>query len=121
MSTMNPANMTELRDFVEKVRERTTAFEQGDTDAINARETEIGNFYRRLRARGRAAQELLLSLLDDPDLNVRGEAANYVLDFQPDRALPVLEEIAAIPQGRFAGSCAETSLDLWKSGEYKIA
>ncbi len=114
-------SMTEIRNFVKKVNERTDAFEIGDSDTANVLEKEIGNIYRRLRLRGKAAQESLLSLLEDPNPNVRGAAATYVLDFEPNRALPVLEEIAAFPQGRFASIRAELTLDVWRTGDYKIA
>jgi len=114
-------SMTEIRNFVKKVNERTDAFEIGDSDTANVLEKEIGNIYRRLRLRGKAAQESLLSLLEDPNPNVRGAAATYVLDFELNRALPVLEEIAAFPQGRFASIRAELTLDVWRTGDYKIA
>ncbi len=122
MRTSEPTG-SELQDFVEKVKQRANEIESGesdDADIANALEKEIGSIYRRLRTRGRAAQQSLYSLLDDPDPNVRGAAATYVLDFEPDRALPVLEEVAAIPRGGFAGTRAELTLDVWKSGKYKI-
>ncbi len=114
-------NVTGIQTFVEKVRQRTDALEQGDSDTANALEDDIEKAYLNIRARGRSGQEWLLPLLEDLDLNVRAAAAAYVLDFEPDRALPVLEEIAAIPQGRFAGTDAELTLDVWRSGKYKIA
>ena len=112
---------TEIRYFIEKIKQRTAALEQGDAETGNAIEKEIGVIYRDLRSRGRAEQEALFPLLDDADPNVRETAATYVLDFEPARALPVLESLANIPKGRFARSRASLTLNVWRSGDYRIA
>ena len=80
-----------IQEFVEKSKQRTKFSDEGDPDSANALEKDMGNIYRSLRAAGRVQQETLLPLLEHPDASVRAEAAKFVLDFDPAKALPCLK------------------------------
>ena len=110
-----------IQEFIEKAKQQRRFLDEGDADAANTLEEEIGDIYRRLRAAGRAEQEALLPLLEDVDASVRAEAAQFVLDFEPARALPVLEALAATPKGSTPRMNAIATLQVWRDGTYRIA
>jgi hypothetical protein len=56
---------------------------------------ELAGIYRELREHGSAALEQMLPLLQDQDASVRGWAAAHALQFAPQQATAVLEELAA--------------------------
>ena len=122
MSTLKSTTTeAKIQEFVEKAKQQTRLLYEGDADSANVLEKELGDIYRSLRAAGRAAQEALLPLLEHADASVRAEAAQFVLDFDPDKALPVLESIAAIPKGGIPGTNAADTLLVWRDGTYRIA
>ena len=79
--------------------------------------------YDRLRAvvlelRARRQERALECLLADSRLGVRGWAAVQVLAIAPDRALPVLEEIASGPS-TLEQLSAEMVLKQWYRGTFR--
>ena len=68
-----------------------------------------------LRDRGIEGENGLLTLLRHERLEVRGWAAAHALDFASDRALPVLEEIAAGPAS-LEEFTAKNVLQQWRNG-----
>ena len=63
--------------------------------ASNAAATRMGAVYCELRRRGRDAQESLVALLNHPNDDVRGWAQAHVVDFAPERVVPMLEDQVA--------------------------
>ncbi len=110
-----------IQEFIEKAKQQTRLLDEGDADSANMLEKDMGNIYRGLRAAGRAEQEALLPLLEHADASVRAEAAQFVLDFEPARALPVLEALAAVPRGGTPRMNAHATLLVWRDGSYRIA
>ncbi|WP_428665989.1 DUF2019 domain-containing protein [Reyranella sp.] len=88
----------------------------GDWRTGNPQATIVFAIYRELRRRGLEAQRALLSLLDEEDLGIRLWTAAHALEFDPDRGIPILEELAKTapwPENFNAGM----TLKLWKKGE----
>ncbi len=102
------------QQFREATVERVPAIKQNDRKTINRLDDYAQAIYQELRSRGRASQDAMLPLLADDDRNVRGAAAAWVLDFAPDRAIPVLEALVETPMGGIAASLARASLIGWR-------
>lgn len=96
------------------------------SEALASRDTRKAN---RLYDRGAALFEEMqkdlrpevvsafLSLLDEPDPRVRSSVASMALLIDPERAVPVLEELARQVGGGGASTNAEYMLRKWRSGE----
>ena len=85
----------------------------------NKAAAEIAGIYRELRQRGSTALERLLPLLQDQDASVRGWAAAHALQFAPQQAIAVLEELAAGPFGPLRASASMT-LREWRAGRLQF-
>ena len=65
----------------------------GNYRIANPQHDIIAGCYRELRSRGPDAQKELLTLLDHPTHSVRLWAAGHALEFSPETAKKVLEEL----------------------------
>jgi hypothetical protein len=87
--------------------------------AQNAAAACVARVYRELRSRGLEAQRLLLPLLQDLHLGVRGWAAAPALEFEPSAGEPVLEAMAKDQRG-LTGFEAKITLREWRTGRLRF-
>jgi hypothetical protein len=104
-----------LSRYAEAAATHRSALAAGSTNQANQAADTIATVYRALRDRGPDAQRLLLGLLDHPDPAVRVWAGAHALEFAPDQGEPVLEELAG--HEGVVGLNAETTLEVWRSGD----
>jgi hypothetical protein len=95
------------------------ATEEGDFKRGNAAHDRLASAYRELRRRGEGAQDLLLPLLEDSRISVRGWAASHALEFKPELGEIVLEGIAAGAKGLLRLG-AESTLSEWRAGRLRF-
>ncbi len=95
------------------------ASREGKHKNANRAHERLSAVVRELRARGSEAQSVLLRLLDDERIQVRGWAAAHALDCAPERASRVLEEIASGPSSLEAFS-ASMVLKQWRNGTLRM-
>jgi hypothetical protein len=105
-----------LQEYVREAARHGEATEGADKRSANAAADAVAAIYRELRRRGPEAQSTLLVLLDHPDPGVRSWAGAHALEFAPDEGLPVLEQLARENKG-LIGFGAETTIEVWRSGE----
>ena len=109
----------DLRTLVRVYRESSVVHGEasfnGDYKTANRNARIIINIYGELRRRGREAQNSLLPLLNDEDLNVRAMAAAHALEFAPAEAEPVLIELTKLGPGLHRLN-AKTCLEQWRNG-----
>ncbi len=118
-STMKTANIDALvRSYAESAVAHLSASDEGDYNAANRAHDLIAAVYSELRARGREAQERLLSLLGDPRAEVRSWSAAHALEFAPSRGEPVLTELSRA--GGAIGMSAEMTLREWRKGSLRF-
>jgi len=91
----------------------------GDWRTGNPQATIVFAIYREIRRRGIVAQNALLSLIDDEDWGVRLWASAHALEFDADRGVPVLEELAKTAPWPENFS-AKITLQLWREGELEF-
>jgi len=103
-----------VKQFREATLQNVPATEINDIKTINHLDDYTSAIYKELRSRGRESQNALLPLLEDDDINVRGAAASRVVDFEPNRAIPVLKAVESTPLGRAAASLARVALVRWE-------
>ena len=96
--------------------EHGLASEMGNYRKANASYDLISAAFRELRRRGADALELLLPLLVDERISVRVWAGAHALQFRPEQATSVLEEIAAGSHG-LLGFDADMTLKEWRNGK----
>lgn len=87
--------------------------------AANKAAEELATVYRELRQRGSDALERLLPLLHDEDASVRCWAAAHALEFAPEQAAVVLEDLASGPTGAIRVSASMT-LREWRAGRLRF-
>jgi hypothetical protein len=85
--------------FAKAAAEQGEATRGADAKKANSRNRTMGKTYAELKSRGPEAQGEVLSLFDHPDGYVRLNAAAYSLDFDPPKALRVLEIINKMETG----------------------
>jgi HEAT repeat protein len=73
-----------------------------------------------LELKSRKAVDRLLPFLDHPNITVRSHAATYCRAIATDRAVSILEAIAASHDPNEAGDAAYI-LDRWRSGDYGLS
>jgi len=105
-----------LTEYADAALTHRRASREGKYKTANRAYTRLSAVVHELRTRGGAvAQGALLRLLKDERIEVRGWAAAHALEFAPDRALVVLEEIASGPASLEEFS-AKMVLQQWRSG-----
>ncbi len=87
-------------------------FEPYDVKRRNAITIEIRDIVDELDLRG--ALTVLLPLLDHANITVRNSAAIFCLDIAPERALPVLQTIAA-GKDMVEATSASWAVDRWRA------
>ena len=87
----------------------------GDSETANVAYEVLAGVIREVRHRGVEAIAALLSLLNDDRVEIRGWVASHALEFDPERAEPVLEAIASADPTLEQFS-AEMVLREWRSG-----
>lgn len=102
-----------LEAYVDAAIRHTSATMGGNFKLANKAHA-IAAIYRARRARGLAAQLELLPLLQHETTGVRTWTASHALEFAPEQALPVLEELAS-DEG-IIGFNAQTTLSEWRAG-----
>ena len=100
------------------VRSHGSATEGGDHKAANAAAEQIAAIYIELRIRGKAAQDCLLWLLDDPDPAVQLWSASHALEFSPAEGEVVLERL--VSKGGLPGFDAKMTLKEWRAGRLRF-
>lgn len=104
-----------LAEYADAALTHRRASREGKHKIANRAYERLSAVVRELRGRGADAQSALLRLLNDERIEVRGWVAAHVLEFAPDRALGVLEEIASGPASLEEFS-AKVVLQQWRSG-----
>jgi len=94
------------------------AVKSGDFEAGNRQYKIIENCYRELRSRGEESQKKLLGLLDSSDDGVRVWSASHALEFSPDIAQDVLQELEL--KNDLIGLTAHYTLKEWQKGSLKF-
>ena len=100
---------------------------------VHGRATELGDYRTgnpqarviiaacaELRRRGVDAQAQILAQLEHPEPAVRASAAAEALAFAPERAVEVLEAVAAIPRSLVAFTACH-ALRMWHRGRFQPA
>ena len=96
-----------------------TASRAGDHEKANSAYERLASIVREVRKRSDEEKTVFLELLSDPSIEVRGWAASHALEFAPDRAEPVLEEIASGPESLEEFS-ARIVLQEWRGGRLQF-
>jgi hypothetical protein len=89
-----------------------------DASAANSDADVIAAVYRKLRRRG--LQSLLLVLLDNADMGVRGWSAAHALEFAPSEGEVVLSALAESSEAGLIGFSAATTLREWHGGRLRF-
>ena len=104
-----------LKEYADAALLHRTASREGKHKSANQAYDRIAAVIRELTERGPRAKDELLRLLDDERIEVRGWAAAHALEFEPDRAARVLENIASGPPSLEELS-AKMVLQQWRTG-----
>jgi hypothetical protein len=107
-----------LESYARAARRHVDATTGGDYRAANSNQEILAQIYREIRRRGAEAQREFLKLIAHPDEAVRGWSAGHSLEFSPDQAHRVLEEIAAGPG--IWSFVAQVTLEEWEQGTLKF-
>jgi Domain of unknown function (DUF2019) len=107
-----------VQNYIQAARAHGLAKQRGDYKEANRQHDRIIRALKGLRALPEGEQEALLGMLSDDDVNVRAWAATYLLFLAPDKAVPVLEEVAAAPG--VLGFGAEVTLREFRKGTLKL-
>ena len=98
--------------FANAAAEQGEALRAADPKKANSRYRTMEKIYQELKARGPEAQTELCSLLEHSDGYVRLNAAAYVLDFDPPKALRILQIIDKMETG-LLGFTAGMAIKEW--------
>lgn len=104
-----------LGSYVDAAVMHRRASREGKHRAANPAYERLTAVFRELLVRGTDGREGLLRLLNDPRIEVRGWAAAHALEFAPERASAVLEDIASGPASLEEFS-AKMVLRQWRAG-----
>jgi hypothetical protein len=107
---------TALIIFEENAKLHESATNTGDYQLANKSYSKISKVIHFLKNENKV--ELLELLLDHESLGVKSWAALYLLPVYENRAIEVLEEVAANEGIR--GLAAETTLSEWRKGNLKF-
>ncbi len=114
------AKISELelkQKYVEDSIARRLAMESLDVALHNEYADRIFEINAELIRRGGQAWKILASLLEHRDPQVRLSAAAFLLRFDVESAVPVLQALTRIPRGEIRFN-AEMTLKLWEKGEF---
>lgn len=108
-----------LEEYTRAAILQRTASRDGDYRKANATYRVLDAIVHELRAREATEQARFLELLNEDRIEVRGWSAVHALIFAPEKAIPVLEQIASGPESLEEFS-ARMVLDQWRKGEFKL-
>jgi len=118
--SLDALSLEKLRDlYAEAAMLHAEAMESGNFKLTNKQYDAVDAIWDELRRRGTAGQQIILELMLHDSVGVRCWSACHALGFAPERAVPVLEQIAAIPTGMMSLD-AETALKRWRAGELRF-
>jgi len=122
MPTVYAKRTTEdlVASFAETASEHGQFMASCDPKRANAKFDQMARLYGELRRRGGGAQRQLLALMKSDNPYIRLYAATYTLDFEPDQALPVLDEILRTEEGTLKFT-ARMTLEQWHKGEMRFS
>jgi hypothetical protein len=87
---------------------------QSDPDTANAQYDVIMEALNAMRISPQGEHAALVSILDHRDASVRCWAATHLLKIDPDKALPELHRLSALPE--LIGFDAEMVIKQWNKG-----
>ena len=107
------------RNYILAARSHRAANSDGDVRSSNIHAENIGQICKALTERGIDGQQIIIDLLQHPDVSVRGWAACHAVNFAPQAARQVLQDL----QGShgFWGTNAEMVLRRWREGPMRMA
>lgn len=108
-----------LEDYKIAANTHRVASREGDHERANQASERLASVVRELRNRTEKERAAFLDLLDDPNVEIRGWAAAHALEFAPDRAEQVLEQIAAGAKSLEEFS-ARMVLQEWRAGRLRF-
>jgi hypothetical protein len=112
---MNRMEVSELIErFIQAAHGYEEELERPSARRANRHTATGDRIVEELKRRG--AEQALLGLFDHPIPIVRSKAATYALDFAPEAAVPVLEDIENNLRG-YPAVHAMTSLLMWKDAD----
>lgn len=114
----NTGDAQVVRRYAEAALAHMEASNKGDYRAANKAHDIIVSIYATLRREGYGAQVTLLPLLKHPSAGVRAWAGAHALEFAPEQAEPVLQQLAGEPGA--VGLSAEMTLQQWKEGTLRF-
>jgi hypothetical protein len=106
---------TLIRDYREAAAAQWASIFAGKAKAAQKHSERVVRIYSELRRRGDDARRGLLPLLDDDDPGVRVWAAAHALEFDPNKAEPVLTDLSEQRRGPTA-TIASYTLQQWRDG-----
>jgi hypothetical protein len=108
-----------ISEYEEAAMAHRTASREGFSDEANDAYDRLASVIRELRGRSDSDRTVFLELLHSPRLEVRGWAAAHALEFAPESAELVLQEIADGPESLEEFS-ARMVLEEWRSGRLRF-
>lgn len=108
-------------DILEEYRQAAMRQSSAKTASeANSEAEKLLSIYRELRNQGEEGIRALLSLLESPSESVRCWAATHLLPFASERAVMVLEALAAGTPGA-ARANASMTLREWRAGRLDLS
>jgi hypothetical protein len=116
LRTVSDADLADR--YLEAARRRGEALGVGDSDRANREFDDLTEIYREFKRRGTDAFDELLTSSHDRDPNVRGAVGWALIEFFPERARAILNELATKPG--LPGFSAGMTLREWDNGQLKF-
>lgn len=104
-----------LEQYIQAAISHGQAKLRSDPDTANIQYDVIMKSLDEMRASPQGEHAALVSILDHTYPNVRGWAATHLLKLDPDKALPVLHQLSALPG--LIGFGAEMVIKQWNKGK----
>ncbi|WNG41729.1 DUF2019 domain-containing protein [Archangium minus] len=105
-------------EFAQNVAAQTDAIWRGDRKGGNKYAKRYIAAFKKLRDHGEAGRDALAALLTHPRMDVRVNAAVFLLSDRPAQAKPVLEE-AAKGEGMIPFEASQ-ALKYWEEGTWRL-
>lgn len=86
-----------MKRFLKYQKLEVVAQRRNDIPAANRHVEKVTEALNALAEAGKAGRELLERLMNDPDPSTRGRAARRVMEWDPDRAIPLLAKLLYEP------------------------
>lgn len=106
-----------IEEFAEVADEHLDALERLDEEVANSLSARIFSLYHKI-IRHDEGREALLVLLESHNNAVAGMAAVFSLRYDPERSLPVLKRLSALPG--LMGFRATVAVERWDKGEWNL-